>query len=138
MTRDAKREIDTLVNQVHRPIQAIESHVDRRILVQEGVDDRAEDRLARRHRSGDREQSPGRRPLAGRDDIGLIDGTKVTMYAQWRSAEAYQAMRQDPGPLPFLKEALTIVPFEPSMYEIVRTFRPAGEMSKDSSGAATD
>ena len=36
------------------------------------------------------------------------DGTKVTMVAQWRSAEDYQAMRRDPGPLPFLEEALTI------------------------------
>ena len=34
------------------------------------------------------------------------DGTKVTMVAQWRSAEDYQAMRRDPGPLPFLEEAL--------------------------------
>jgi quinol monooxygenase YgiN len=56
-----------------------------------------------------------------------IDGTKVTMYAQWRSAEDYQAMRQDPGPLPFLEEALTIETFDAGMYEIVRTFRPAGE-----------
>jgi quinol monooxygenase YgiN len=55
-----------------------------------------------------------------------IDGTKVTMYAQWRSAEDYQAMRQDPGPRPFLEEALTIAKFEPGMYEIVRTFRPTG------------
>ena len=53
-----------------------------------------------------------------------VDGTKVTMYAQWHSAEDYQAMRQDPGPLPFLEEALTIAKFEPGMYEIVRTFRP--------------
>jgi hypothetical protein len=37
-----------------------------------------------------------------------IDGTKVTMYGQWLSAEDYQAMRQDPGLLPFLQEALTI------------------------------
>jgi quinol monooxygenase YgiN len=37
-----------------------------------------------------------------------IDGTKVTMYAQWRSIDHYQAMRQDTGPLPFLQEALTI------------------------------
>ena len=37
-----------------------------------------------------------------------IDGTKVTMYAQWRSAQDYQIMRQDRGPLPFLEEALTI------------------------------
>jgi quinol monooxygenase YgiN len=29
-----------------------------------------------------------------------IDGAKVTMYAQWRSAEDYQVMRQDPSPQP--------------------------------------
>jgi quinol monooxygenase YgiN len=62
-----------------------------------------------------------------------IDGTKVTMYAQWRSAKDYQAMRQDPGPQPFLEEALTIAKFEPGMYEIVQTFRPAGEKSQGSS-----
>ena len=67
-----------------------------------------------------------------------IDGTKVTMYAKWRSAEDYQAMRRDPGPLPFLEEALTIATFEPGIYEIVRLFRPEGETSKDSSVAATD
>ncbi len=55
-----------------------------------------------------------------------VDGTKVTMYAQWRSAEDYQAMRQNPGPRPFLEEALTIAKFEPGMYEIVRMFQPAG------------
>ena len=53
-----------------------------------------------------------------------LDGTKVTMYAQWRSAEDYESMRRDPGPLPFLEEALTIAKFEPSIYEIVRTFSP--------------
>jgi len=56
-----------------------------------------------------------------------IDGTKVTMYAQWRSVEDYQAMRRDPGPLPFLEEALTIATFEPGMYEVVRTFSPGTE-----------
>jgi quinol monooxygenase YgiN len=55
------------------------------------------------------------------------DGTKVTMYAQWRSIDHYQAMRQDPAPLPFLQEALTIAKFEPGVYEVVRTFTPAGE-----------
>ena len=55
-----------------------------------------------------------------------VDGTKVIMYAQWRSAGDYQAMRKDPGPLPFLEEALTIAKFEPGMYEIVRTFSPIG------------
>jgi hypothetical protein len=44
---------------------------------------------------------------------------KVIMYGQWLSA-----MRQDPGPLPFLQEALTIAKFEPSIYEIVRRFWP--------------
>jgi hypothetical protein len=55
-----------------------------------------------------------------------VDGTKVAMYAQWRSVEDYQAMRQDPGPLPFLEEALTIAKFEPGIYESVRTFSPIG------------
>src|SRR5258706_15845523 len=55
------------------------------------------------------------------------DGTKVTMYAQWRSIGDYQAMRQDPGPLPFLQEALTIAKFEPGVYEVVRTFVSVGE-----------
>jgi heme-degrading monooxygenase HmoA len=53
-----------------------------------------------------------------------IDGTKVTMVAQWRSTEDYQAMRQDERPLPFLQEALTFASFEPGMYEAVRTFAP--------------
>ena len=52
------------------------------------------------------------------------DGTKVTMYAQWRSIDDYQAMRQDPAPLPFLQEALKIARFEPGIYEVVRTFVP--------------
>jgi heme-degrading monooxygenase HmoA len=51
-----------------------------------------------------------------------IDGTKVTMYAQWRTIEDYEAMRKDPAPLPYLQEALTIATFEPGMYEVVETF----------------
>ena len=54
-------------------------------------------------------------------------GTKVTMYAQWRSIDDYQAMRLDPGPLPVLQEALTIAKFEPGIYEVVQTFTPVGE-----------
>jgi len=53
-----------------------------------------------------------------------LDGTKVTMYAQWRSNEEYQAMRKDPGPLPYLQQALAIAKFEPGMYEAVQTFSP--------------
>ena len=58
-----------------------------------------------------------------------LDGTKVTMYAQWRTIEDYEAMRKDPGPLPYLQEALTIAKFEPGMYEVVESFLPD---SKDS------
>ena len=54
-----------------------------------------------------------------------LDGTKVAMYAQWRSAADYEAMRRDPGPRPFLEEALTIATFEPGMYEVARRFLPA-------------
>jgi quinol monooxygenase YgiN len=56
-----------------------------------------------------------------------LDGTKVTMYAQWNSVEDYEAMRRNPGPLPFLQEALAIAKFEPGMYEIIRTFSPANK-----------
>jgi len=37
-----------------------------------------------------------------------LDGTKVTMYAQWRTIEDYEAMRGNPGPAPFLEQALAI------------------------------
>jgi quinol monooxygenase YgiN len=57
------------------------------------------------------------------------DGTKVTMYAQWQSIDDYQAMRKDPAPLQILQEALTIAKFEPGIYEVVRTFAPAGEQN---------
>ena len=51
-----------------------------------------------------------------------LDGTKVAMYAQWRSVEDYQAMREDPTPLPYLKQALAIAKFDPGVYEIVATY----------------
>jgi quinol monooxygenase YgiN len=55
-----------------------------------------------------------------------LDGTKVTMYAQWRSNEDYQAMRKDPAPLPYLAQALAIAKFEPGMYAVVQSFSPPG------------
>jgi quinol monooxygenase YgiN len=54
-----------------------------------------------------------------------LDGTKVTMYAEWRSIADYEAMRADPGPLPYFQQALAIAKFEPGMYEVVSTFAPA-------------
>ena len=59
-----------------------------------------------------------------------LDGTKVTMYAQWRSNEDYQAMRKDPAPLPYLTQVLEIAKFDPGMYEIVQSFLPPGALSR--------
>ena len=52
------------------------------------------------------------------------DGTKVTMYAQWRGLDDYETMRRDPGPVPDLQEALTIATFEPGIYDVVESFAP--------------
>jgi quinol monooxygenase YgiN len=54
-----------------------------------------------------------------------LDGAKVTMYAQWRSVEDYQAMRADSSAAPYLEAALQIATFEPGMYEVAGSF--AGE-----------
>ncbi len=54
-----------------------------------------------------------------------LDGTKVTMYSQWRSLGDYEAMRRDPGPVPYLQEALAIARFDPGSYQVVETFVPA-------------
>ena len=51
-----------------------------------------------------------------------LDGTKVTMYAQWRTVADYQAMRENPSAPPYLQEALTIAKFYPGMYEVVEMF----------------
>ena len=54
-----------------------------------------------------------------------LDGTKVTMYARWSSADAYAAMRANPLQSPYLDRALEIADFAPGMYEVVATFDPA-------------
>jgi quinol monooxygenase YgiN len=51
-----------------------------------------------------------------------LDGTKVTMYAQWHTVADYQAMRENPAPLPYLQQALAIAKFDPGMYEVVETY----------------
>ena len=53
-----------------------------------------------------------------------LDGTKVTMYAQWRSPEDYERMRSRPDTSPLLAEAMTIAKFEPGFYEVVEVFAP--------------
>ncbi|WP_186445591.1 hypothetical protein [Paenibacillus cremeus] len=34
----------------------------------------------------------------------------------------YQAMRDDPKPLPYFQEPLKLATFEPGMYKVVKTF----------------
>jgi hypothetical protein len=34
----------------------------------------------------------------------------------------YQAMRENPTPLPYLQQALAIARFDPGMYEVVETY----------------
>jgi quinol monooxygenase YgiN len=53
-----------------------------------------------------------------------LDGTRVAMYAQWSSTEAYEAMRDRSVPERYLEQALAIAKFEPGTYEVVQTFRP--------------
>jgi quinol monooxygenase YgiN len=53
-----------------------------------------------------------------------LDGTKVTMYAQWRTAEDYQRMRSRSDTSPFLAEAMTLATFDPGLYEVVEVFAP--------------
>jgi quinol monooxygenase YgiN len=54
-----------------------------------------------------------------------LDGTKVTMYAQWKSMEDYNKMRSNPAAAPFLVQAMEIAGFEPGMYNVVASFLPA-------------
>jgi quinol monooxygenase YgiN len=53
-----------------------------------------------------------------------LDGSKVTMYAQWATLEDYDRMRARPDASPFLAEALSIARFEPGFYEVIRVFTP--------------
>lgn len=59
-----------------------------------------------------------------------LDGTKVTMHAEWRSMADYDGMRADRGPLAHLQQALAIAKFDPGMYEVVTTFAPAPPRSE--------
>jgi quinol monooxygenase YgiN len=58
-----------------------------------------------------------------------LDGAKVTMYAQWRSWDDYQRMRENTTASPFLTEALTFSSFEPGFYRAVKAFSAAGGTS---------
>jgi quinol monooxygenase YgiN len=59
-----------------------------------------------------------------------LDGTKVTMYAQWRSVEEYQAIRENRAPLLYLQHVLAIAQFDPGMYEVVETYSGSASESQ--------
>lgn len=54
-----------------------------------------------------------------------LDGDKVTMYARWRSANDYAAMRQTGAAREAMAAITAIAAYEPGMYEIVGEFRGA-------------
>src|SRR5579871_5868073 len=59
-----------------------------------------------------------------------VDGTKVTMYSQWKSAEhyrQYQSMRSNPAAAPYVEQVLAIARFEQGMYEVVKVFAGPSE-----------
>jgi len=57
-----------------------------------------------------------------------LDGKKVTMYAQWKSLDHYNKMREDKQAEEVFKQALAIAEFDGGMYEVVEEFEfiPAG------------
>src|SRR5471030_2814442 len=53
-----------------------------------------------------------------------LDGTKVTMYVQWRSLADYQNMCNNPAASSYYEQVFQMATFESGMYEVVRTFVP--------------
>jgi hypothetical protein len=61
-----------------------------------------------------------------------LDGTKVTLYAQWQTMEDHDAMPKDPTRAALIKEAHTIACPDPIAYEVVETFSPPAGRSRAS------
>jgi quinol monooxygenase YgiN len=54
-----------------------------------------------------------------------VDGTKVTMYSQWKSVQDYQhyrSMHSSPVASPYVDQVLAIAKFDPGIYEVVKVF----------------
>ena len=49
------------------------------------------------------------------------DGTKVVNYAQWRSQQDWDAMRQSPKAKPHMVAAAALATFEPILCELVES-----------------
>lgn len=48
-----------------------------------------------------------------------FDGTKVVNYAQWRSLEDFEAIKQNSEALPHMQAAAALVEFDPILCEVV-------------------
>jgi heme-degrading monooxygenase HmoA len=48
-----------------------------------------------------------------------LDGTKVAVYAQWRSREDFQALASNPEAAAHMRRARELATFEPVLYEVV-------------------
>jgi heme-degrading monooxygenase HmoA len=54
-----------------------------------------------------------------------LDGTKVVVYAQWRSREDFQALAQNAEAAAHMRRVRELATFEPVLYEVVREVVPA-------------
>jgi quinol monooxygenase YgiN len=47
-----------------------------------------------------------------------LDGNKVVNYAQWKSMDAFEAMRKNPKAIPHMQAAAALAQFEPILCEV--------------------
>ncbi len=48
-----------------------------------------------------------------------MDGTKVVNYAQWRSAEDFAALKENPQARPHMEAAARLAKFDPIVCEVI-------------------
>jgi len=50
-----------------------------------------------------------------------LDGTRVAVYAQWRSREDFEALADNPDAAAHMRRARSLASFEPVLYDLVFT-----------------
>ena len=104
---DAKRDVKTLIDQVHRPVEQQEPRRHGRVSIKKGVENRPQHHLARYDRGRQRERAARRGPFAAGQDVGLLEfgedvpaGRRIALadLAQLdRSRRAMQQLGPDMG-----------------------------------------
>jgi heme-degrading monooxygenase HmoA len=56
-----------------------------------------------------------------------LDGTKVAVYARWRSREAFEALTSNAAAAAHMQRARALASFEPVLYEVVFTHQATTE-----------